>query len=144
LLDRRPELLSRLARIAGRVTLLHVIRNPFDNIATMSKRSARPLDRAADDYFTRCSKVEVMRSGSVDVIDLRHEELVADPRATVASVCADLDLPFEADYIDACASIVYASPHRSRLEVEWQPALIGSIQRRIDEHAFLAGYSFET
>ena len=68
-LGARPELLDRLRRVVGaEVRLIHVVRNPFDNIATMSRRGEahpgrgkssvfRALSNGAADHRRWCSRI---------------------------------------------------------------------------------------
>lgn len=144
-LQRYPELLDRLERIVGTdVRLIHVVRNPFDNIATMSKRTHRTLEVSSDRYFALCRTTENLRPkvrpGSV--IDVRHEALIADPRACLRSICASLGLSVSDEYLSACAAIVFPTPHLSRHDVSWTDDLIRSVEERMAEFPFLEGYSF--
>lgn len=75
LLDQRPELLDRLRSVLGvPIRIVHVIRNPFDNIATMSvrfrvhlpegdhrrQRVARPSPRGPDRTSPRAAGAAVL------------------------------------------------------------------------------------
>jgi hypothetical protein len=37
---------------------------------------------------------------------------------------------------------VYKSPHKSRLEVQWNDELIEAVQQRMQRFTFLSGYSY--
>lgn len=144
-LERRPEVLARLERIVGTdVRLIHVVRNPFDNIATMSKRSHRTPDVCAADYFALCRTTDELRSslGPGSMIDVRHESLVADPKACLRSLCGSLGMSADEEYLSACAAIVHATPHLSRLDVLWSEGLLQSVEERMAAFDFLDGYSF--
>ena len=144
---RDPSLLPRLKRRAGvDVRIVHVVRNPFDNIATMSKRSdgRRTLATCADAYFTMCrTNDEIRRRDDTSVLDLRHEELIRRPKDCLAELCRFLGVDPTPDYLADCAGIVYASPHRSRTEVDWAPGVIEDVQNRMASFAFLEGYTFD-
>lgn len=143
-LQQRPALLERLrATVGADVRLIHVVRNPFDNIATMSRRNHQTLEWASDRYFALCETVDhVTRGVPRSVIVLRHEDLIADPRRSLSSLCDALGLSADDSYLTACAAVVNPSPHLSRLEVRWTPALLRSVERRIDGFGFLDGYAF--
>jgi hypothetical protein len=144
-LGQSPELLDRLARvIATEVRLIHVTRNPFDNIATMSRRSHRTLEESRDQYFALCETVQhlKMKAAPGSVIDVRHETLIHDPRGILRSLCADLGLPATEEYLDACAAVVAPNPHLSRHEFLWTEELIGSLEKKMAAFSFLDGYSF--
>jgi hypothetical protein len=81
--------------------------------------------------------------GAGRVIDVRHEAVIADPKGALKEMCAFLGVTPSDEYLEACAGIVYASPHRSRLEAPWSPELKDAVQRRIDGFAFLEGYGWD-
>ncbi|MGH2595272.1 MAG: sulfotransferase [Actinomycetota bacterium] len=144
-LGRHPELLERLRLVAGKdVRLIHVARNPFDNIATMSRRTHQTLAEASDQFFALCRTVQGIkeRSAPGSVIDIRHEGLIKDPRGCLSSLCTDLGIPISEEYLDACAAVVAPSPHLSRHEAPWTEKLIGSVEGRMAAFNFLDGYSF--
>jgi hypothetical protein len=127
------------------VRYVHVIRNPFDNISTMTVRRSRDVDDAIDGYLADCDALVALRRriGPDRLHDLRHEDLIADPRARLGEVCRFLGLELPAGYLDACAGILFSSPSRSRTAVEWTTERIGRVADGIDRIDFLAGYSFD-
>jgi hypothetical protein len=143
-LQRRPELAQRLrALVRVPVRMIHVTRNPYDNIATMARYSGDSLPVTVDEYFSLCHGVAQLRAREPSsVLDVRHEALIADPRSTLRGVCDFLGLDPSPAYVEACASIVFDAPRRTRFDVEWSDALIGEVSDRLGEHSFLAGYSF--
>ncbi len=145
-LQQQPSLLEKLQRVVGDpVRFVHVVRNPFDNISTMAKRRNMTLEQAADFYFSLCDTVASVkrRAGETHVIDVRHEAVIADPKAALKEMCAFLGVTPSDDYLVDCASIVYASPHRSRHEAAWTPELRDDVRRRIGAHPFLEGYGWD-
>ena len=89
-----PWLLDRLACVVGRrIKMLHVIRNPFDNIATIARKNHTinsqvlkgrndTLQDSIDYYFTLCDTVAgVQQQRGKDVLDVRHESFVVSPQA---------------------------------------------------------------
>lgn len=143
-LRERPELLQLLkTTVAVDVRLVHVVRNPFDNIATMHRRSGRRLDAVVDAYFDMCDTNGAIREREAgSVFDLRHEALIADPRAQLSQLLDFLALTTHSDYLEDCASVVFDSPSRSRESIDWPSEVVAEIERRIGRHDFLAGYSF--
>ncbi len=145
-----PRALDRLLRLAPRLRCVQVIRNPFDNIATMARRAEEEvgvldLEAFAEQYFQLCDTVRWIEDqvGSSAILRVRHEDFVADPRTELAALCAGLGIQAAPDYLDACSSIVRASPHQSRSKVEWADSLIRSVEDRISRYAFLQGYAFD-
>jgi hypothetical protein len=142
-----PELLDMLAAaVPIRRKFIHVIRNPFDNISTISKRMTPDLRMAVALYFRMAQSVADVsrRLSKDDVFDLKHEELILRPKQLLSDLCRFLGEEASPDYLDDCASIVREAPHKSRLTVEWTPEQKQKVQRHIDNFSFLAGYSFES
>jgi hypothetical protein len=58
----RPELLDRLRRtVQVPVRAVHVVRNPFDNIASMKLRRDAPLESVAEQYPGLCDAMAALR-----------------------------------------------------------------------------------
>jgi hypothetical protein len=150
-LQARPWLLDRLRRTVGvPIRLVHVVRNPFDNISTMAIRAAAnggppDLETAADDYFTLCQAVQRVkeRTPEEEIVEVRYERFVEDPVATLRELWLRLGLEPTPEYLERCASVVWKSPHKSRHEIEWSSKLRRKVAQRTAELPFLRGYAFE-
>lgn len=146
LLAREPDLLDRLERkFRVPVRVIHVVRNPYDNIATLHRwRRNKGIKKLMPRHFALVKANDKLRRRLGErVMDVRHEELVAAPRERLADLCRFVGLEATPDYLDACARIVFASPHQSRHEVSWPPKLRAKVDNRIARYDFLAGYSFD-
>jgi len=140
-----PALLDRLERLVGvPVRLLHVVRNPFDNIATMSRRTGESLDVAANRYFALCDTVAGIRCRWTSFLDVRHEELIAEPHRQLSRVVGWLDLDSPDGYLDACTATVFDSPRRTRHDVAWSTELLERVEAAARTYDFLAGYTMES
>ncbi|MDQ3353089.1 MAG: sulfotransferase [Actinomycetota bacterium] len=145
-LARRPELLDQLRdAVALPVSLVHVMRNPFDNISTISVRNRLSLSDAADDYFRRCATVEALRSSTPagQWLDIRHEDFVAQPEHALGRLCEFLALDADDRWLGDAASIVYDRPHRSRYGVAWSDELLADVHHRMEAYPFLDGYAYD-
>jgi hypothetical protein len=146
-----PALLDRLRETVGDpVKYVHVLRNPYDNIATITTRKQKldpppTLGENLEYYFSLVGTVADVKARvpEADMLDVRLEDFIADPKAALARMCAFLGVDAPADYLEDCASIVYESPNKSRHKVEWTPAQIDDVARRISRYDFLAGYTFD-
>jgi hypothetical protein len=143
-----PGLWSRLDRELAGTRFIHVVRNPFDAIASLTRPARRRLDvgSATDYYFFLVSEIPVLRErvGEERFLEVRHEDLVAAPAETLASVCGFLGEEAPADYLAACAAIVFETPRRARAEVTWTPTEVREVERRAAHLPFLRDYSFPT
>jgi hypothetical protein len=145
-LQRRPDLLVKLQRVVrDPVRFVHVMRNPYDNISTMSKRRDWTLEQATDIYFSLVDTVASIKRkvGTGHVIDVRHEAVIADAKGSLKELCGFLGVTPTDDYLEDCSAIVYANPHQSRHEAPWTPELKRQVQQRIDRVAFLEGYGWD-
>ncbi|MEJ7803269.1 MAG: sulfotransferase [Candidatus Limnocylindria bacterium] len=145
-LDRDPSLLSRVRRRFGVVDLrfIHIVRNPFDNIATNMLRGARTFESAFELYFANCEAIVRLgqRIGDEHLLRLRHEDVILSPRESLGRACAFLGVDAPEAYLEACAGILYPTPSRSREKIAWTDEQRARVDARIAEFDFLAGYGF--
>src|SRR4051812_4459196 len=127
-LDERPQLLDALRHTAGLpLRVVHIVRNPYDNIATIARRDAADglvapadaLDASIERFAGLARAVDAIlaRLHPGEVWHARHEDFLADPRRLLRELCAFVGLDAREDYLEACAAIVHASAHRTRDEV---------------------------
>lgn len=145
-----PWLLQRLRKTVGvPVKFVHVVRNPFDNITTIASHAARgrtpDIAAATRRYFMLCETIRQVKEqvGAADVIEFRHETFIENPVTLLRDLCLFLGLEPASEYLQACAGIVYASPHKSRDQLLWSPDLRRGVEQGIEQFSFLRGYTFE-
>jgi hypothetical protein len=146
-LAEHPDFFARVRALVGvPLRLIHVVRNPFDNISAISIWHRLSLEESADFYFAHCRTTA--RLGEFcersERIDVRHEEMIQDPRATLARLCGFLGLVPYPGYLEDCSSIVFAIPTSTRRKVIWPAALVRDVESRARAHPFLDGYEFGT
>jgi len=159
-LMRRPWLLTRLRRTFDlKIRIIHVIRNPYDNISTiysiMEKwRSPETVDAKAPKprlrqsiahYFSLCNAVAWIKTqlGTDELFELKHEDFIQNPKHHLRLLCGFLGCEAFSDYLNACASIVLSSPHETRYRAPWDSSLIQEVEERIQGYQHLQGYSFD-
>jgi len=146
-IHRRPELLDRLRDLVGvPLRFVHVTRNPWDNVATRGRHKAhRDLSDLADLHFALVKRVARLkeRVGEDAVLDVRHEDLIADAPPVLRRICAFLGLDAPEDWVAAVAGILFTAPRRSRHEAAWPDGLVESIGERAARFPFLEGYRFD-
>ncbi len=141
-----PVLLDRLRKEVGvPIKVLHVTRNPFDNIATEARRHDMSLTEATAWYEEICIAISKVRPllGSSELLDVRYESFAADPKQSLAEICHFLDVVPETSYLDACASIVWPATNRTRDKVTWTNDERREVERLIDTFEVLDGYGFD-
>ena len=144
-IGKHPDLLNKI-RDTVRVPLrfIHVVRNPFDNIAAISKWHPLSIDESIDHYFSLCQTMSWLLTAldSSEIITVHHEDFIRTPEATLSEVCTFLNLHPDAEYLAACASITFEKPTNSRLGVQWSAAHLERIEQQRQSFAFLRGYDF--
>ncbi len=144
-LAEHPDLLDRTrALVRVPLRLIHVVRNPYDNIAAIARWHALSLADSVDFYFRHADAVAAAAS-QLDPSELhtvRHEDMIADPRAALAGLLRHLDLADYPGYRDACAAAVFTAPTRTRHTAAWTTAERRAIEQRMRGRPFLEGYTF--
>lgn len=143
LLRRDPEALRGIMdRVPVPLQAIHVIRNPYDNIATKALRTGRSLAEAAAVYFANADKIAELRATErLPVHDLHLDELITQPRTVLAQLLETLNLDRDVPgYFDACAEILFATPNRTRDRVTWPEALVHHIESRLASLSFTQRY----
>jgi hypothetical protein len=143
-----PELVEGVRKAVGvKLRLIHVVRNPYDTISTMFRRKGpgTDLDERIQHFLSLAETVSSLKQRLLpgEMLEIRHEDLIGHPSATLRSIGSFLDLEMDDDYIGDCASILFTSPHRSREGAPWTPELIDRTQGQIERFDSLAGYHFK-
>jgi hypothetical protein len=141
-----PTLFDRLARrVKVPLRIIHVVRNPWDNIATISQRHDMNLVDAASYYFTMCDSVTRIAAtlSEREFFTLRHEEFLDAPKQHLGDLCSFLELPLYPGYVEDCSALVWSAPTKPRERVDWPETLRGEIAERATRHPHLCGYVFD-
>ena len=143
-----PALLYRLCRTLNlEVRFIHIVRNPFDTVASMFARRQLGGPALMDNiglYERLCETNSQLKMDLGDrLIKFRHERVVAEPRTTLAALCRFLGVDAPDDYLDACAGVVGKSPKRTRFTIDWPPPARARMETLIARYPFLRGYGFD-
>lgn len=147
----RPALLEELVRVTRtRIRMMHVIRNPYDTIATRSMRRGLSLESISRECFALCDRlqilirrIEAISGYDVERIPVYLEDFIKHPDSELSAICDDLGVVAERDYLEDCARIVRGKPHRSRYDAGWNPGLVTGVQRKLETIPFLHRYAFD-
>jgi hypothetical protein len=156
ILQKDPSLLYKLQQTTGcPVRIIHVIRNPYDTITTMARRSFEKsgipdeMDRDfllpfIKRYFDRAATVRQLKEkGEFEILDLYHEDLITDPRYVLEELLYFLGAGISEDYLSRCSATIYKEPHKSRQEFDWPEDLKAAVRENLGNYSFLEHYSFE-
>jgi hypothetical protein len=142
--EARPELIQRLRRKVGvPLRVIHITRNPFDNVATISARHGRDLLSAVKWYRRHCRGVQAAIEATQpdEFITIKYEAFIADPKEKLSALCSFVGLTTSEEYLEACSALVFPSPSRTRDKVQWSVEERSAINEVISEFPFLSGYS---
>ena len=134
------------------IKIIHVVRNPYDNISTLFKRNRLVssgskrfiLRKIMKGYLKKVKFVDsFIKSNQEIVFNLWHEEFIKEPKLHLKKLCDFLGVEAPKDYLNDCARIVYKKPHKSRYEVLWNKELVDEVAGRIKEFDFLKHYTYD-
>jgi len=141
-------LFDKLRRIVGvPVKVIHITRNPYNNITTMFKnvsKSGSTIKKTFDAYFGVCKDVKKIRkylqSQGVQILTIRHENFVGSPKDGLTRLCEFLGVACDGVYLEKCSSFVFDKPTSRFKKAEWNDKLLESAKEHIKRYEFLEGY----
>lgn len=122
LLEDHPTLIDDLAATMGLpVVVVHVRREPVDNIATMALRPNASIEHATRTWIRLNGLVEWARANAAwhDWIDVELDDLISQPAPTLDHLRNRLGLRRSRRWLRACTAAVWRQPSRTRDEVQW-------------------------
>lgn len=157
--------LKRLDMLSGVPhAAIHVVRNPYDMIATVAlfQASGDPdytkveasttnkfnqvvyLERATDIVLTKAAGVRAMVAGCrLNLLEVHLEDLIASPSTVIHRMCEFLGVACAREYVNTCDQKVFKHVPRSRDVVEWPAAIRTRVDTAIQQFSFFNRYSFK-
>jgi len=143
----RPGLYDTLKNIVGvEIKFIHVIRNPYDVLTTMTRRKPhKSFDFLVEAFFKLCESVAELKTHdpAESIYDLRLEAFIEDPKFHLQRLCSFLGVESAPDYLEDCARIVFKNPKQSRFDLPWTKENIARVEARMSRFDFLDGYAFD-
>lgn len=134
-----PAPFHALAEQAGlELRFVHVVRNPYDNIATMRRIHG---ERSVLRYRRRAAGVQVVKDAGFAVLDVHLDDVIEDPGRELSRICAFYGVDADADYLERCAALVADQPSRTGETVEWNDEDLDGIASVIEAYDWLARYA---
>ena len=144
--------------------VIHVIRNPYDNIASMlfMYTSRTPLGSIKQSNKTHTFNsdlvldwirvyfqlhegiVKVKKEYNLDIIEIHGKDLILDPKGTLLKLCNQLGVACSDDYLEMCNKKAYKTESRTRYLVKWTDMQLKLIQQNIKKYSCLKGYTFDS
>jgi hypothetical protein len=147
LLHGNPGLLRSLEeRLGIPVKLVHAVRNPFDVIATMHRRSGAPIADRIRWYFMQCEAAAALahRLPPERFLESHHAALLAAPDEELGRLVDFVGLERDGAHLEAVRQKLFSRPRRTAGEVAWKADEIAEVVRRMAEFQFLHRYLCET
>ena len=144
---------------------IHVVRNPYDMIATVAMFQASAdvnkykveasihnkfkridfIKMAADIVLSKAEAVAKMVGDcKLDLLEIHLEDLIADPSTVIRRICGFLGVSCTEEYVDACKQKLFRKASHSRELVEWPESVQKRIEAAIKQFSFFQRYSFQT
>ncbi len=140
-----PRLLDRFRQVVGvPIRSLHIVRNPYDNIASIAHNRSLPLARAIDIYRRLAVAVDdvVGRLRPEEVFEVRYEAFTAEPATWLTGICHFAGVEVSPEYVASCAALADPGGRRGRTRFDWTPSEREQVETLIAARPVLAGYTF--
>jgi len=140
---RNPQILEKLEQIVRMpIKIIHVVRNPFNVVATMHKRGDGPtLELCAANNFIYHKTIDrLKKKNGKNVYTLPYELFTQEPKEQLKKLCLFLNLPPDEKYINQAISIV-REPHESQKEIKWSRKARDIVNLAIEKFKFLKIYA---
>ncbi len=144
------ELLVKLEAIVNKpLKIIHVVRNPLDNIASIILRAKEKRKKCDADfikgridyYFANAEmNLKLIEKFPEKITTVYHEDFIERPAETLSNLLSFLNIVPADDYVKRCAQIVKRSPHLARELVQWPDHYIDIINDQMKMFPFLARY----
>lgn len=140
-----PRLLDRLRFILGvPLRVIHLVRNPFDNIASMARHRNELVSLATRRYRKAGNGIDELRRrlSADELLEVRYESVVADPVRSLSDAWNFVGLQASDRFLRECAQLIEPSVPSSRSSVDWSEAQQSEVEEIIAARPVLAGYTF--
>jgi len=146
-----------------KLKFIHVIRNPFDNIATKLLRSNKLhgskvawdanfkandsslLDEIIAKHFRQAESAQrLLQYGKFEVLNIYSHEVVSNPEDNLQKLCNFMEVSCDKDYIDASSKLFYSSSHLTRNFVVWSSKQKQRVVKEMEKYPFLRSFSFDS
>ena len=142
--------------------VFHVIRNPFDNIATIalyeyisfqveialikSGNETLTLDTARifsaiTHFFLRYQAAEdIKQRFDLDVMEIHNKDLISNPKVIIQNICVFLNVFCSDEYLNTVSDKIFKDESKTRYNVLWTNDHITKVKENILKHDNLKQY----
>lgn len=145
------------------IKVLHVIRNPFDNIATKCLHTAlkhqysnfaavkkdnltvtighKLIHQQIAQYFQFYEASQIVKHQyQLDMMELHSKDLITSPRSMINSICDFLGVHCSDHYLDVVSDKVFTSQSNTRYNIKWTNEQIMMVKENIQKFEALRTY----
>lgn len=155
LLGKNPQRLGDFkAAVEVPIKWIHVVRNPFDNLATWGKLEYEvklrkkmqttqhaELDIVIQEYRKLNETITRLRR-SEDVLTVNHEFIITQMHNTLEKIAEFLEISFDPIWRDNVRGTVWNKPRITRNNVRWSNPQRKAVQDMCDHYEWLNGYAY--
>ena len=143
------------------IRVIHVVRNPFDMIATrlLYRLSSEKRQKAQFNstyklkdehvvlqafrglYSEVMAVHDMIKACDLTVLEVHSEDFIRNPRMTMKSICEFIGLKCSESFLEMCEQVTYKHISRTRDAVEWSEEMKGLVKTRILWFPFFQRYS---
>ena len=150
--------LKDLSSLNLSLTAIHVVRNPYDMIATTTQlipdktSHNMTIRNATESTLFNHAKV-IFHSASIihkfikmapkfgiSILEVHTEDYIEDPPSIVRRMCSSLGVDCSQGYVDKCAN---RKVSRSRDLLRWSLSVVSYVRKEMKKFPFFKGYTFE-
>ena len=117
-----PDILSRFqADTPWPISLIHVVRDPRDNVATMARLHGLSPEKALNSYRRRAEAVAALQQTwpSDRFLNFYLEDLVGRPDSQLARLFNFLNLELTESHRRAIRKLIFDTPRTTRDQIDW-------------------------
>ena len=147
------------------IKVIHVIRNPYDNIATKAlykssgvkkvtkvkhSNKSREVDvsllkHCVNEYFDMFEAIQqIKHKYDLNYLEVHGKDLIANPKANILKMCDFLGISCSDNYLDICSGKLFKTESKTRYKLTWTKELISAVQDSIMNYDNLMRYSFDS
>jgi hypothetical protein len=154
-LENNPQKLGVMKNIVGiPIKWIHVVRNPYDTLATWGRLNYRNAIRNNQDTTKKQKLDDVIQKyrqlnetirrlrRSEDVLTVNHEFLITRMHNTLLEISNFLEIDFDPEWRDNIRKSVWNKPRITRHDMQWSTIQKKAVDQMTKEYSWLNGYVF--
>ena len=155
MLDEKDDflLLKEVEKISkAKLKIIHVIRNPYDNISTMVLRQAKRTGKLTDELLEEkmskylenvATNEKIKQQNPAIIFDVHLDDFITQPVEGLRRIFEFLEMEVTEKYLNDCGSIVWKKTNQSRFKMSlWTPEKIQELAGVIQQYDFLKRYKY--